>query len=80
MTAHGRPFRRDGLLKGATKNSLTSSKPTARREALNLFRLIAELDWDFRSAVELSHATEMAILETLAKADDVLGHILATLD
>lgn len=51
----------------------------ARRDALDLLRLIGELEWDLRSAFGLSHASETATLQALANAHAALARILAML-
>jgi len=51
----------------------------ARREALDLLRLIAELEWTLASDPELSPAQAADILESLLKAHDALARILAAL-
>lgn len=64
----------------STKSDQAHPTDAARREALSLLRLIAELEWNFRSEVKLSTASETAVLEALAGAHAALGRILATLD
>jgi len=53
---------------------------TARLEALHLLRLIAELEWELRSPVRLSAASETDVLAVLANAHVVLARIRGTLD
>jgi hypothetical protein len=53
---------------------------SARREALSLLRLIAQLEWDLRFSVKLSYHSETAVLTALANAHAALGRILATLE
>lgn len=52
----------------------------ARREALDLLRLIAELEWRLSSSGELPEASKTAILETLLRAHDALARTLRTFD
>ena len=59
---------------------LSGPTEAARREALNLLRLIGELEWDFQSTVKLSLVSETAILAALANAQRALARILATPD